>query len=115
MMKYKSKKATVNGITFASKLEADRYRELLQMQENGIIHCLTLQPEFQIFRGYVDSRTGSKIRSRFYVADFQYTTENKVIVEDTKGVETDVFRLKWDLVRSLYPQFEFRKLTRKDV
>lgn len=117
MTKYRSRKTVINGITFASKLEAERYQQLRLLQKSGIIRDLVLQPEFQIFRGYVDPETGAKTRSRFYVADFQYTDveAHKVIVEDTKGIETDVFRLKWDYVRSEYPQFEFRKLTRRDV
>lgn len=117
MTKYRSKKTCINGITFASKLEAERYTQLRMMARAGVIRDLVLQPEFQIFRGYMDAETGVKIKSRYYVADFQYTDveAHKVIVEDTKGIETDVFRLKWDYVRSEYPQFEFRKLKREDV
>ena len=117
MTKYRSRKTVINGITFASKLEAERYQQLRMMAKAGVIRDLVLQPEFQIFRGYVDSDTGVKIKSRYYVADFQYVDikAHKVIVEDTKGIETDVFRLKWDYVRSEYPQCECRKLTRRDV
>ena len=117
MTKYRSRKTVINGITFASKLEAERYQQLRMLQRSGDIRDLVLQPEFQIFRGYVDPETGAKVKSRYYVADFQYTDVegHKVIVEDTKGIETDVFRLKWDYVRSEYPQFEFRKLKREDV
>ena len=118
-MKYHSKRTTVNGIKFASKLEAERYQQLRLLSQTvpPLIKDLVLQPEFQIFRGYVDPETGEKVRSRFYVADFQYTDveAHKVIVEDTKGIETDVFRLKWDYVRSEYPQYEFRMLKRGDV
>ncbi len=119
MTKYNAKKTVVDGIKFSSKLEADRYIQLKMLlnTEPPLISDLRLQPEFQIFRGYVDPDTGEKIRSRYYVADFQYidNEEHKIIVEDTKGDETDVFRMKWAYVRSEYPQFEFRKLTRKDV
>lgn len=117
MTKYRSRKTVVNGISFASKLEAERYQQLRMLQRSGDIRDLVLQPEFQIFRGYVDPETGTKVKSRYYVADFQYVDveAHKVIVEDTKGIETDVFRLKWDYVRSEYPQFEFRKLKREDV
>ena len=118
MNKYRSRKTVVNGIKFASKLEADRYMQLRMMMatEPPLICDLVLQPEFQIFHGYVDPDTGEKVRSKYYVADFQYTDviEHKVIVEDTKGVETDVFRLKWDVVKKKYPEFEFRKLTKKE-
>jgi len=119
MTKFHSRKTTIDGIHFASKLEAERYIQLKMMLKTDppMISDLKLQPEFQIFRGYVDPETGQKVKSRYYVADFQYVdnVEHKVIVEDTKGVETDVFRLKWDFVRSEYPQFEFRKLKRNDL
>lgn len=117
MTKYNAKKTVVDGNTFASKLEADRYVQLKLLEKAGEITALVLQPEFQILRGFINPDTGEKIRSRFYVGDFQYIENgtNKTVVEDTKGVETDVFRLKWDLVRSMYPQFEFRKVTRDMV
>ena len=117
MTKYNAKKTTVDGITFASRLEADRYVQLRLLEKAGEITALVLQPEFQILRGFINPDTGEKIRSRFYVGDFQYIENgtNKMVIEDTKGVETDVFRLKWDLVRSMYPQFEFRKVTKEMI
>ncbi len=117
--KFHSKPTTIGNIKFASKLEADRYRQLCMMAQVDppLISDLELQPEFQVSEGYVDAVTGEKVKSIFYVADFKYTDneEHKVIVEDTKGVETAEFKLKWKLVRKKYKQFEFRKLTRKDV
>lgn len=117
MTKYGAKKTTVNGITFDSRLEADRYQQLLLLEKVGEISALVLQPEFQILRGWVNSETGEKIKSRFYVGDFCYIDENtgRLVVEDTKGMETAEFRLKWSLVKSQYPQYEFRKVTRDDV
>ena len=117
MTKYHAKKTEVNGIMFDSKLEADRFTQLLWLEKGGAISNLTLQPEFQIFVGRKDSKTGEKIRSRYYVGDFMYVDheQHKVIVEDTKGVETPEFRHKWDVVRSMYPQYEFRKVTRDMV
>ena len=117
MTKYNAQKTVVNGITFASRLESRRYEQLLLLQKADEITGLILQPEFQILHGFVDAETGEKIKSRFYVGDFQYIDNitNKIIVEDTKGMETPEFRLKWSLVKSLYPQYEFRKVTRDMV
>ena len=117
MTKYHAQKTTIDGITFDSKLEADRYVQLRWLEKAGEIQALVLQPEFQILRGFVNPDTGEKTKSRFYVGDFGYidNANNKIIIEDTKGMETAEFRLKWDLVKSLYPQFEFRKVTREDV
>ena len=116
MTKYNAKKTVVNGITFMSKLEAERFQQLLLLERAGEIGELRLQVEFQIFKGGM-SDTGEKTKSRFYVADFVYIDykEHKLIVEDTKGMETPEFRLKWDFARTQYPEFEFRKVTRDQV
>ena len=116
-MKYHSKKTEVNGIVFDSKLESDRYQQLLLLEKAGEICDLTLQMEFQIFHGYRDPKTGEKEKSAFYVADFVYLDckARKWIAEDTKGVETKEFRLKWKLVKQRYPDYTFRILKRSDV
>lgn len=59
-MKYHSRKTVVNGITFDSKLEADRYQQLLLLEKAGEICDLTLQMEFQIFHGYRDPEQAKK-------------------------------------------------------
>ena len=117
MTKYHSKKVTINGITFASRLEGERFQQLLLLQKAGEISHLQLQPEFQIYKGWIDPNTGEKHKSRFYVADFLYLDHQRHgwVVEDTKGIETDVFRLKWEYVQSEYPDYIFCKLTKKDV
>ena len=117
MTKYHSRKTEVNGIMFDSKLEAERYVQLRLLQKAGEISDLKLKPQFQIFMGYTDSETGERHGSRYYEADFKYLdlATHCVIVEDTKGIETDVFRLKWELVQSEYPQYLFRLLKRSDV
>ena len=117
MTKYNAKKTVVNGITFASKLEAERFEQLLWLEKADKIAYLQLQPEFQIYKGWVDPETGEKHKSRFYVGDFLYIdleTHQKV-VEDTKGIETPEFKLKWEYVQSEYPDFVFRKVTRDMV
>ena len=117
MTKYHAKKTQVNGITFSSRLEADRYEQLLLLEKAGEIAELKLQPELQIMEGWIDPETGEKHRSRFYVGDFKYldVRSHLYMIEDTKGVETAEFRLKWEYVQSEYPQYVFRKLTRSDV
>jgi len=139
-MKYHSKKTEVNGIVFDSKLESDRFQQLLLLEQAGEISGLQLQVEFQILKGWKNpgiisecgidedgdtvyhitetpSKAGERIKSRFYVADFVYydTRTKHWVIEDTKGMETAEFRLKWAMVKSLYPQYEFRKVTRDDV
>ena len=114
MTKYHAKKTTVDGITFDSKLEADRFQQLRLLEKAGEISDLRLQPEFQIYQGWIDPDTGEKHKSRFYVGDFWYVDmqNDKFVCEDVKGMETPEFRLKWDYVKSMYRHVEFRKVTR---
>ena len=113
MTKYHARKTEVDGITFASKLEADRYKQLRLMEQAGEIQDLRLQVQFQITKGMMFP-DGEKVKSRFYVADFMYIDKyhNRWVVEDTKGVETPEFKLKWDYVKSEYPEYHFVKVTK---
>ena len=117
MTKYNAKKTEVNGITFDSKLEAERYEQLVLLERAGDISNLQLQPEFQIYKGWKDPKTGEKHKSRFYVGDFLYidNVTHVKVVEDTKGMETPDFRLKWEYVQSEYPDYVFLKVTRDMV
>jgi hypothetical protein len=93
--KYGAVRTTIDGITFASKAEARRYRELRLLEQAGEIVLLTVQPKFPLV---VD---GVKVCD--YVADFRYSTPNaEVVVEDVKGVRTPVYRLKAKLMKALY-------------
>lgn len=102
--KYRNVPTVVNGVRFASKLEAKRHAELLLMERAGEITNLKLQPKFPIVV------CGVKIGS--YIADFSYDDRAKVgpqgqkgcrVVEDCKGVRTAVFIMKKKLVEALYP------------
>lgn len=94
MTKYHAIKTVVDGITFASKVEAARYQELKLLERTGAIANLTMQPVFHLVVN------GHKIGK--YIADFQYYENGKIITEDVKGVKTPVYNLKKKLVRALY-------------
>lgn len=49
MAKYKNKKITLDGITFDSRKEANRYRELKLLERAGEIHTLELQKNLYLF------------------------------------------------------------------
>lgn len=109
MHKYHAKKTVVNGITFDSKAEAKRYRELLIMQEAGEIDGLELQPLFLLVSSF--KCRGKSYRDIRYIADFLYreTATNTLVVEDVKGVETEVFKIKKKLFLKKYGEaYEFR-------
>ena len=61
MNKYGKRKTVINGITFDSQKEADRFRELLAMQEAGEIIGLRLQPEFTLQEAFVTPK-GERVR-----------------------------------------------------
>jgi len=94
MTKYKAIKTEVDGIMFASKKEAMRYKELKFLRGEYRISDLTLQPKFPV------EICGKKICT--YVADFLYYENGEKIIEDVKGVKTPVYRLKKKLVEAIY-------------
>ena len=115
--KYGSIQTIVDGIKFPSILEATRYKQLKLLLADGQIKDLKLQVEFVINQAYRDAFTGEKMRAVVYIADFVYfdLRKKRNIVEDTKGVETPQFKNKWRQCREKYPEFEWCKLTRRDV
>ena len=96
--KYRAVKTVVDGITFASKAEAERYRELKVLEKAGEIGLLSLQPVFVL----ADAVTinGRKKPALKYKADFSYMTKAGWVVEDVKGMLTPVYRLKRHLMKS---------------
>lgn len=95
MSKYRAIPTFVDGIRFASKGEAARYRELKLLELAGEIACLELQPRYPLVVN------GVKIGE--YRADFRYAERGSgVIVEDFKGVRTPVYRMKRLLMKALY-------------
>lgn len=97
MSKYLSKKVTVDGIEFDSKKEANHYLELKQQERQGLISDLQLQVPFVLIPAqYVEEKTVTKSgkekiikklieRKVQYIADFVYTCDGKIVVEDVKG------------------------------
>lgn len=92
MSKYHSQKATYNGITFDSKREMDRYIDLLLLERAGEISELRLQVSFEL----IPKQAGE--RSCKYIADFAYTRNGEMIVEDAKGVRTPEYVIKRKLM-----------------
>ena len=104
MTKYRAIKTEVDGIMFDSKKEANRYVELKEKLNAGIIQDRKLQPEFDCVIN------GKKFCT--YKADFEYLLVDETgpqgqigyyIVEDVKGFKTSTYRLKKKLVEALHP------------
>ncbi len=92
--KYKNVKTVVDGITFDSRHEADRYRELSFLLKTGEIEDLQLQVKYELQPHF--RHKGKMIRAINYIADFTYRDKRtgEFIVEDAKGLRTDEYKLK---------------------
>lgn len=98
-MKYGNKKTQVDGITFDSKAEAERYKELKRLELIGVIKGLELQKTFRLCKGRWEN---GKPFSISYRADFVYNLDGDIIVEDVKGFRTEAYQLKKKLMRAVY-------------
>lgn len=99
MSKYKSVKEVVDGITFDSRKEASRYRQLRLLEKAKAIQDLQIQVKFPLIK---KSKYGREI---VYKADFVYYEDGHMIVEDTKSAITKknpVYRLKKRLMAEIY-------------
>lgn len=94
--KYHAVKEEVDGITFASRKEAQRYRELKLMERAKAIQDLQIQVAFPLIK---KSAYGREIK---YIADFVYYDNGHMVVEDTKGFRTDVYKIKKRLMAEIY-------------
>ncbi len=107
--KYKSIKVEVDGITFDSRKEANRYAELRLMEKAGEITNLELQPEFLLQEGFRD-KARAWHRAIKYKADFRYQEKGGgVVVEDVKGMRTEVYKIKKKLLLATH-DIEFREI-----
>lgn len=105
--KYNAKPMSVDGIRFASKKEGERYIHLKIRESRGEISRLELQPAFPLVindRPVLMRSAGfPNGRKAKYVADFSYLEGDGVcVVEDVKGMDTPVSRLKRALVEAIY-------------
>jgi hypothetical protein len=98
--KYNAAGERIDGRWFASAAEARRYEQLKRMVDSGQIERLELQPMFPIVVN------GAMICK--YKADFRYQVLDPrgrvldVVVEDVKGMLTDVYVMKKKLVEALH-------------
>ena len=102
-MKYHSKKTTIDGITFDSKKEANRYCELKLLEKAGKIKDLSLQHQFILQPSF--KKNGKSIRAITYIADFVYfdLERMKNVVEDVKGYKTKEYILKRKMFEYKFP------------
>lgn len=95
--KYKNKKTVVDGLTFSSKKEANRYLQLKENERKGLISELQTQVKFVL----IPKQEGERECS--YIADFVYwdNQTGEKVVEDVKSSQrykTEVYKIKKKLM-----------------
>jgi hypothetical protein len=100
--KYNNKITELDGIKFHSRKESMRYGQLKLYENGGLISDLRLQVSYELIPKLVIN--GKTERAIKYIADFVYfDTVHKVeIVEDVKGMITDIFKLKYKLMKLIH-------------
>ena len=101
--KYNATKVTIDGHTFDSKHEANRYLELKLLERAGEISDLRLQVEYELIPNQYATeerygKNGRRLKDKeillerkcCYVADFVYADNRtgETVVEDTKSEAT---------------------------
>jgi len=105
--KYRNVEMVIDGITFASKKEANRYQELKLLEADGVISNLKTHPKFVIV-----PKT-DKRRAVTYSADFEYFQGKKVVVEDVKSpitAKNRTYVVKRNLFEFQNPDIDFREV-----
>jgi hypothetical protein len=97
--KYGNEPLTVDGVTFPSKREANRYLYLRERLGRKEISDLELQPKFPL---HVVRPDGVKVEVGSYRADFRYRCGPHVVVEDAKGITTEPYRMRKRHVEAEY-------------
>lgn len=103
---------TYDGITFDSKAEMNRYLELRALVQARVIRDLRLQVKYVLLEKFRHPVFGV-IREISYVADFVYIDQKTGmdVVEDVKGAQTPVYRIKRALLLHRYPDMDFREVS----
>ena len=97
--KYNNRKVRCWGETFDSMLECERYKYLKALEQQKVISNLQRQVKYVLLPSQKDSKTRKTIeREISYLADFVYEKGSQTIVEDVKGLRTDVYKIKRKLM-----------------
>ena len=100
--KYRNKITELDGIKFHSRKEAARYSQLKMYEKGGLIKDLRLQVKYELIPKLTIN--GKNERAISYVADFVYidTVHNNEVVEDVKGMQIDIFKIKYRLMKLIH-------------
>lgn len=98
MSKYRNRKVETPDGTFDSVKEFRRWQELKLLQRAEEIHDLQRQVPFVLIPTQKDEHGKVVERELKYIADFVYLANDgtgwRRVVEDVKGLKTEVYRIK---------------------
>lgn len=96
--KYGNRKMQTDEGTFDSVKEYYRWLDLRQMVKAGIVSDLQRQVHYQLIPAQkIGGKTVEKACT--YIADFVYKDKSgNTVVEDVKGVKTEVYKIKKKLM-----------------
>jgi hypothetical protein len=90
--KFRAIPTELNGIKFASRKEAKRYRELRLLEKSG---------ELLFFLRQVPFHLPGNVK---YVCDFLcFWKDSDITIEDVKGIKMPMYVLKKKQVEAIYP------------
>jgi len=92
MNKYHNRRIEADGHKFDSAAECNRYYQLKLLERSGEIRNLQVHPVYLLQERF--KYAGKWERAITYEADFAYVQDDRVVVEDVKGVRTPVYLLK---------------------
>jgi len=113
--KYNAKPTVIDGYRFDSKAESRHYLYLRGELEAGYIADLEPRPKPIILIDPFIDNEGALVRAITYKPDFMYThvATGLTVIEDVKGgkaTQTQLFRLKWKLLKLKYREDKTFKL-----
>lgn len=100
--KFHAVRCELDGFTFDSKAERDRYALLALAQRAGTISHLSVHRKFPI------TLSGKLVG--YYEADFDYRHGGNFIVEDVKGHRTALYMFKKKCFAAQYPHALFKEV-----
>ena len=92
LAKYGNTKVKNEAGTFDSKAEYARWQDLQLLEKAGKIHELNRQVRYPLHACSVQD--GEAVKVGDYVADFVYTDDEGLVVEDVKGHRTQLYAWK---------------------
>ena len=103
--KYRNQRVVIDGITFDSKRESERYQELKALASRNLIEDLRHQVPFELAPGVRFSDEKRAKPALRYVADFAYRLDGRLVVEDVKSAITAkaaAYRIKRHLMLAVH-------------